>query len=49
MPIPKPEQQEKMSEFLGRCMTDPTMEVDYPNENQRIAVCAKQWSTLNYD
>lgn len=46
MPIPKPEQQEKMTEFLGRCMTDPSMQVEYPNENQRIAVCAKQWSTL---
>jgi hypothetical protein len=49
MPIPKPEAGEKMTEFLGRCMTDETMESEYPNENQRIAICAKQWSTLNYD
>ena len=49
MPIPKPEKTEKMTEFLGRCMEDPTMTEEYPNEQQRIAICAKQWSTLNYD
>lgn len=49
MPIPNPEKTEKMTEFLGRCMADSTMTEEYPNESQRIAVCAKQWSTLNYD
>jgi len=49
MPIPKPKLNEKMTEFLGRCMLDETMETEYPNKNQRIAICAKQWSTLNYD
>ena len=43
MPIPKPKAREKMTEFLGRCMTDATMEQEYPNKNQRIAVCARQW------
>ena len=49
MPIPRPKAGEKMTEFLGRCMTDETMETEYPNENQRIAICAKQWRDLNYD
>ena len=49
MPIPKPKKTEKMTAFLGRCMVDNTMTKEYPNEKQRIAVCAKQWSTLNYD
>ena len=44
MPIPKPEEQEKMVEFINRCMDTPSMLDEYPNENQRIAVCAKLWS-----
>ena len=43
MPIPKPENTEKMTEFLGRCMADTTMTEEYPNERQRMAICAKQW------
>lgn len=43
MPIPKPEKTEKMTEFLGRCMADPTMTEEYPNERQRMAICDKQW------
>jgi hypothetical protein len=47
MPIPTPDQDEKMTEFLGRCMMDETMLKEYPNEKQRIAICAKSWSRLN--
>jgi hypothetical protein len=45
MPIPKPEPHERMSEFITRCMVDDTMQEEYPNERQRVAVCAKQWSS----
>jgi len=32
-----------MAGFLSRCMADETMNAEYPNERQRIAVCARQW------
>jgi len=44
MPIPSPEQDEKMTEFLNRCMSDETMVAEYKNERQRMAICAKEWS-----
>jgi hypothetical protein len=43
MPIPKPEKTEKMTEYLNRCMGDEVMVNEYPNERQRMAVCAKEW------
>lgn len=49
MPIPKPDKTEKMTEFLGRCMADPTMNAEYPNERQRMAICAKQWRDATND
>lgn len=43
--MPKPEPLETMSDFITRCMDDDTMKEEYPNERQRVAVCAKQWTT----
>jgi hypothetical protein len=43
MPIPRPELDEKMEDFIGRCMADETMVQEYPNERQRLAICAVQW------
>jgi hypothetical protein len=44
MPIPKPEEHEQMAEFIDRCMSDEVMNEEYPKAEQRLAVCAKQWS-----
>lgn len=44
MPIPKPDKDERMTEFIERCMSDQVMKKEFPNEGQRIAVCAKEWS-----
>jgi len=44
MPIPKPDPHEKMTEFLERCISDKVMQTEFPNERQRIAICAKEWS-----
>lgn len=49
MPIPKPKLNENMTEFLNRCMSDEQMQSEFPNERQRMAVCAKQWRTDSYD
>jgi len=42
MPIPRPKEQEERDEFIDRCMSDETMKKEYPNEKQRLAVCASQ-------
>ena len=39
MPIPKPKQGEKVSNFVGRCMSDKKMQVEYSDRGQRAAVC----------
>jgi len=45
MPIPKPRADESEEGFLGRCMANATMMADYPNRDQRLAVCAAQLPT----
>ena len=44
MPIPKPNPREKRKDYIERCMSDEVMKTEYPNEKQRLAVCAVQWS-----
>ncbi len=43
MPLPKPEKNEDKTKFLDRCLKDNTIKTEYPNINQRIAVCNSQW------
>jgi H+/Cl- antiporter ClcA len=43
MPIPSPKNQEKQSDFISRCVSTPVMVKDFPNEQQRLAVCYLQW------
>ena len=44
MPIPKPKPKEKRKDYVERCMSDEAMKTEYPNKQQRLAVCAVQWS-----
>jgi len=39
MPLPKPKAEEKQTEFIDRCMTDPEVRKEFKDENQRLAVC----------
>lgn len=39
MPIPKPNAGEKQSDFISRCMGNATMKDEYPDNDQRLAVC----------
>lgn len=32
-----------MDDFIERCMSNPTMNKEYPDAKQRMAVCAVQW------
>ena len=55
MPIPKPNSSENPNAFINRCMADAVMIQEYPNEQQRLAVCAsniklaKQRISFDYD
>lgn len=42
MPIPKPESNEDKQKFVSRCMSSETMKKDYPNTQQRVAICLGQ-------
>ena len=44
MPLLKPNDGETKEEFIGRCMTDDTMQEEFPDESQRYAVCLTQWN-----
>jgi HK97 family phage prohead protease len=43
MPIPTPNDGESKDEFIERCMSDETMQADYEDSDQRLAVCNTQW------
>lgn len=43
MPLPKPQKQETETEFLERCMADELMRDEYPENDQRFAVCNSIW------
>jgi len=43
MPLPKPKPNESESSFISRCMSDSTMEDEYPDEGQRLAICNSLW------
>jgi|688.fasta_scaffold00095_65 hypothetical protein len=43
MPLPKPNKSEKQSDFISRCAGNETMNKDFPDQKQRVAVCYSQW------
>jgi hypothetical protein len=43
MPLPKPHDGEKEEDFIERCMADEVMEDEYPDEEQRLAICSDLW------
>lgn len=44
MPLPKPTKGETQKKFVSRCMGNPTMRSDFPDQKQRAAVCYSQWN-----
>jgi len=42
MPIPKPNSDEKSKDFVARCMSNETMQKEYPDSGQRVAICLGQ-------
>ena len=43
MPIPTPKPTETQKDFIKRCMGDSAMISEYPQTDQRFAVCQNQW------
>lgn len=43
MPIPTPTNDESKSEFIERCMSDSVMMDEFPDEDQRLAICSLQY------
>lgn len=43
MPIPIPKKEEKQKEFIERCMSNPSMVMDYTMNQQRLAICHLSW------
>lgn len=44
MPIPKPMPGEPEKDFMERCMADDVMSEEYPDGDQRVAICASSYS-----
>lgn len=43
MPLAKPHKHEGKSDFIHRCMGDKIMKGEFPDKDQRLAVCYDQW------
>jgi len=43
MPLPKPKKGEKEDDFIKRCMDSPAIQRDFDKQDQRVAVCYRQW------
>lgn len=41
--MPTPKKGERKDAFVSRCMEADVMNSEYPDENQRVAVCSAQW------
>lgn len=49
MPLPTPKPDEARGDFIARCMANPTARRDFPREDQRSAVCFRQWREKQKD
>lgn len=43
MPLPSPKSSEDQKTFIQRCVSDATMKKEFKDNDQRLAVCYKQW------
>ncbi len=43
MPLPKPKSTESRKDFMQRCMSNSTSVSEFPNTDQRLAVCSTQY------
>jgi HK97 family phage prohead protease len=46
--MPKPETGETEDDFISRCMSSDEAQTDFPDEDQRFAVCSSMWAEKGY-
>jgi hypothetical protein len=49
MPLPEKRDDETRTEFIVRCMSDETMQQEFPKRGQRLAVCVAQYGGEDSD
>ena len=58
MPLPSPKKGQKKEEFINSCMSSPTMNEEFKDPKQRLAVCHSQhrkssasatWAEIEFD
>jgi len=58
MPLPSPRKGQKKEDFINSCMASPTMNQEYKDPKQRLAVCYSQhkkssaaatWDEIEFD
>jgi len=49
MPLPKPKDGETQEQWIERCMSNETMKKEFPDNDQRIAVCHEKWRDKEKD
>nr|NIV97955.1 hypothetical protein [Candidatus Saccharibacteria bacterium]NIW78253.1 hypothetical protein [Calditrichia bacterium] len=48
MPLPKPKKNESKDEFITRCMGNKSMQEEFEDNDQRLAVCNDLWEKNKY-
>jgi len=43
VPLPSPRKNEDKNRFINRCMESETMKREFPDTDQRVAVCHDRW------
>jgi hypothetical protein len=43
MPLPNPTSEESKNDFVARCISDAKVQSEFPDAQQRIAVCIAQY------
>ena len=46
MPLPRKGKKESQDKFISRCMSDPKVKKEFPDNNQRLAVCNNQSKSM---
>lgn len=49
MPLPSPQKNEEQKPFVSRCVGNDSVVKEFPDQQQRIAVCFSQWRKSNKD
>ena len=49
MPLITPVEGQSEKDFIRECMIDETMNKEFPDEKQRLAVCSKQYQGTDLD